>query len=183
MSHFQCRNTSRKGAQAQRGLRILKIGRRAAAPARCAREGAREEKDLDVGAPLWVPRPILIVEKKVFWPRREALGATTPRDNTVSGERGEVCPEYVAPVSRPACRYGSPDSAPQSTVLPSSARVSRTRAINGGQGRGAGTYATSAPQAKNNPRRTLTPRSACNSTNLRLPSPNRLRVIVPEPVA
>ena len=106
VSHLQFRNSSRKGAKAQRGLRILKIGRRAAAPARCAREGAREEKDLDVGAPLWVPRPILIVEKKVFWPRREALGATTPRDNTVSGERGEVCPEYVAPVSRPACRYG-----------------------------------------------------------------------------
>ena len=49
---------------------------------RGARESAREEKDLDVGAPLWVPRPILIVEKKVFGLGLEARGATTPRDNT-----------------------------------------------------------------------------------------------------
>jgi len=95
---------------------------------RGAREGARERKNLDVGAPLWVPRPFLDCGKKGFWPWREALGATTPRDNTASGERGEVSPEYVAPVSRPACRYGWPDSAPQSTVLPSSARVSREHA-------------------------------------------------------
>ena len=99
-----------------------------ASPRAVRERGAREEKDLDVGAPLWVPRPILIVEKKVFGlgerhsePRRRG---TTP----ASGERGEVSPEYVAPVSRPACRSGWPDSAPQSTVLPSSARVSREHA-------------------------------------------------------
>ena len=82
------------------------VAGRAAAP-RAVRERAHaKKKDLDVGAPLWVPRPILIVEKKVFGlgerhsePRRRG---TTP----TSGERGEVSPEYVAPVSRPACRYG-----------------------------------------------------------------------------
>ena len=104
---------------------------------RAVRERAHAEKDLDVGAPLWVPRPILIVEKRVFGlgerhsePRRRG---TTP----ITGERGEVSPEYVAPVSRPACRSGFPDSEYRSANRPSSARVSRTRAINGGQGRDA----------------------------------------------
>ena len=148
------------------------------------REGAREEKDLDVGAPLWVPRPILIVEKKVF-----LASARGTQSHDAAGQHRHLANEArfvrstLPPSPGPPVGTALPDSAPQSTVLPSSARVSRTRAINGGQGRDAGTYATSAPQAKNNPRRTLTPRSACNSTNLRLPSPNRLGVIVPEPLA
>ncbi len=98
--------TTQRTQRTQRGA-----ARRAASPARGAREGAREEKRFGRrGSPLGAEAD-LDCGKKGFWPRREALGATTPRDNTASGERGEVSPEYVAPVSRPACRYGWPDSA------------------------------------------------------------------------
>ena len=66
MNHDDARNTKKRKGREAKNARTL----------------AHAKKNLDVAAPLWVPRPILIVEKKVFGLGLEARGATTPRDNT-----------------------------------------------------------------------------------------------------
>jgi hypothetical protein len=60
-------------------------GRASSGTRSATRASERAPKNLDVAAPLGLARPFLI-GKKGWWPRSEALGATTPRDNT-----GEFC--------------------------------------------------------------------------------------------
>jgi hypothetical protein len=93
-----------------------------------ARKRARAKKKFGRRGSPRVGEAILDLEKKKFWPRSEALGATTPRDNTGFKQLGEVGPEHVAPVSGSPVDSAQPDSAPQSSVLPSSVRVSREHA-------------------------------------------------------
>ena len=147
----------------------ISVGRRSIASAARASRRTRK-KDLDVGAPLWVPRPILDCGKKGFLASGERHSEPRRRGTTpTSCEQARLVRSTLPPSPGPPVEAALPIRHTAMTNLPSSARVSRERAINGGQGRDAGTYATSAPRAKKNPRRTLTSRSACNSTNLRCP--------------
>ena len=123
-------------------------------PTNNARKRTQAKKDLDAGAPLGLARPFLIVKKR-GWPRSEALGATTPRDNTDLRYNQASGPEHVAPVSGPPDRCGFPNSA---RYRP--ARVSRENTRDQRRARpGRTAEAVSPPRAKKNPRRTSTYRS------------------------
>ena len=112
------------------------------------------KKNLDAGAPLGLARPFLIVKKR-GWPRSEALGATTPRDNTDLRYNQASGPEHVAPVSGSLDRSSLPNSAHYRP-----ARVSRENTRDQRRARpGRTTEVVSTPRAKKNPRRTLTSRS------------------------
>jgi hypothetical protein len=129
---------------------------------------------------------ILDLEKKRFWPRSEALGATTPRDNTGRfGEQSSVFRSTLPPSPGSLSKPAQTRSAPHydgTTVQ--RACLARTRAINGGQGRDAGLFAKSLarPRSKKKPRANLHAPLEVTSTPT-MPSPIRLSVIVPKPVA
>ena len=110
---------------------------------------------------IWTPglpsgwRGRFLIVKKRGWPRSEALGATTPRDNTDLRYNQASGPEHVAPVSGPPDRCGFPNSA---RYRP--ARVSRENTRDQRRARPGRTAETvGAPRDKKNPRRTLTSHS------------------------
>ena len=107
-----------------------------------ARSGTRGAQDRARKKRIWTSRlpsgcrgRFLICEKKLV---ASAQRHTEPRRRGTTptfGEQGEVCPEYVAPVSRPACRSGLTRFGTHLAVLPSSAcDCSRARSTAGKAG-------------------------------------------------
>jgi len=161
---------------------VLLAWARSGTRARCAR-GRTRKKNLDVAAPLWLPRPFLICGKKVGGlgerhtePRRRGTTPAVYRSSRAfSGVR---CPRL-----RARCRSRlKPDRHPTTMRLPSSARVSREHARSTEGKAGTRDFRPSRAVVQEKTTANLNAPLDVTSTPT-MPSPIRLSVIVPKALA